>query len=231
MDAKEMIMEFLRKNVSDPRGDRTMTAQQDPFSGHTDETEFTLAQIPISHIESVTVDGSAQQKWLDYDIDLGLSRSDKVGKITLHTATSLDVVVDYKTASEGNQWIYPDKPEIKLPANQFPRISVFDISRTVRRRHIGAGQIKTIEDIILQVSVWIKYQHIIEMGDYRYSHNALASKLTSDVEAAFLAYANTELNPQLIFPEGGMTVHSIIPDQDRLNIWHKPIDLNLFKAV
>jgi len=228
MYPKEMVMEFLRKNLTDLRSDREYTGQQDSFTGHTDEIEFTLTEVPISHIDSVTVAGSPLRKWMDYDIDLGLSKLDQVGKITLHTATSSDVVVNYKTASDENQWIFTDHPEVKI---KYPVISVFNISESKSRRGFGSGEIKTIDSIMLQISVWTKYKQIIISGGYRYSHNSLANKLASDVESAVLAYINTELNPQLIFPEGGITIHSVIPDPDRMNIWHKPIDLNLFSAT
>lgn len=233
MYPKHQLVELLRKNLDDPNGSRSMMSQQDTFSGHTDETEFTLAENPISHIDSVTVNAVAQQKWLDYEVDTGEYRTDGVGMITLKTATSNDVVVNYKTALSGSQWIFPDFPHEKITAtNAFPRISVVDVSESVTRGHIGSGAIKGEDIVSLQISIWTKFakQQILTVGDHSYSGESLADYLAMSVRAEILQHVNTELNPELIFT-GDMMIHKAFPDQSRMLVWHKPIDIQFFRRT
>ena len=98
---KEVIVEFLRTRITDPRGRHTTTS--DSFTGDDTTTKFTLTPSTGKRaqcINSITVAGSSKSKWKDYYIDLESNQD-----IIFKTAPSVGeaIVVSYEEGS--TSWI------------------------------------------------------------------------------------------------------------------------------
>jgi len=70
LSPKTIIVDFLRKNVTDPR--TRISSTSDTFTATAAQTSFSLSPTAgktLSHIISATIAGVASVKWKDYYID------------------------------------------------------------------------------------------------------------------------------------------------------------------
>lgn len=191
-DAKDLIAEFLRANVTDPR-DR-LTSDSDSFNATGGQTEFVLTPTTAGHqvkaITSVTQEAVAINKWQDYTIDLANK------KITLATGATVSdaIVVNYLASVAGNNWIYPDKPVATLGKTNFPRISITLVGITTERLGHYSSDVK--DDCHLQIDCWTKDVYSKEISSINYTKQALANYLGQQVKNAFKDNVN-DLFPKL----------------------------------
>jgi len=191
LSPKTIIVDFLRKNVADPRG-RITDATPDTFTANASQTSFQL--IPssgktMSYIDSVTVDAVTKTKWEEYYID---SKGQKVIFFTAMTGGEA-VIINYGETS--SDWIFPDKPNKKLNALSFPRMNIKIISNPGSRKGNYEAPVEGVPRV--QVDIWCKEKQdnqIFIIGDYKYTGADLGEYLSYQVTGAF------ESNEKELFP-------------------------------
>ena len=138
-DPDEILCEFLRHRVNDPASRHTSTS--DTFNGDGSTTSFTLTPTTDTRVQAVTnvaVDGSDQDKWGDYYVDL---QNETVIFKTAPVSGSSNVVVTYDEGA--NSWIYKDFPLTSLSDSSFPRIGVQVMDGAGRRMGTYEADIET----------------------------------------------------------------------------------------
>jgi hypothetical protein len=197
---KWLIVEFLRHRLTDPRS-RAESATSDTFTATASQTSFTLTPTTgskLSCVTSVTDDGNAQAKNVDYWVDL------KNLKVIFFTGIteSNEVIVNYKEGagdanSKNYNWIYPDMPRINLDRTSFPRISITKISDSGIRA--GSKDAPIFNTARFQASIWVKQPiagEIYTIGGIKYAGHDLAEYLAYEIVAAFRDYID-DLNRAL----------------------------------
>ncbi len=128
----EVIVEFLHTQIPEPIRSyqdnnyaQRLTSISETLTGDGSTKIFTVTNTPLVSITSITVGGTSQNKYDNYDIDL------KRNQIIFGTApgNSVSIVITYKY---GSAWIFPDKPRADLSTNSttcsYPRISCVQIN-------------------------------------------------------------------------------------------------------
>lgn len=190
-DAKDLVAEFLRARVTDPRS--RLTSDSDSFTATGGQTEFVLTPASghqVKAITSVTQQAVTLEKWQEYTIDLANK------KITLATGATVSdaIVVNYLSGEEGSEWIYPDKPIAKLGSSNFPRISITLVGITTDRLGHYSSDVK--DDCHFQIDCWTKDGYTPTIGGIYYTKQALADYLGQQVKNAFKDNVN-DLFPKL----------------------------------
>jgi len=221
LSPKTIIVDFLRKNVTDPRS--RISDSGNSFFATAGQTEFQLtptAGTSVSHIDYVTVDGVTKTKWQDYYIDF------KNEKIIFYTGITLNdpVVVAY---GEGTtDWIYPDKSNKKLNSLAFPRINVLIIGDPGVRLGNYEAPVEAVPRI--QIDVWTKEKQdnqIFTIDGSKYTGEDLAEYLSYKITEAFEDNED-ELFPALYgYDPVGMPPD--LPFDDELQCHHKIVELVL----
>ena len=214
-DPEDILVEFLRSKVTDPRV--RYTSESDSFNAVGGQTEFDLSPSVSSNlvrcINSVSLNGSDLLKWQDYEVDL-------VGKkIVLTTgATSGDaVVVNYSSSLSGEEWIYPGFPIATLGETKFPRVSVVMVNMTGDRQ--GGNVASYLNRIHFQVDVWVKDRFEYVFGGHNYNKQELANYLGYKIELAFKSNIN-DLYSKL-FDEDGLAFGPFSYDDETQTFRHK----------
>lgn len=117
-------MEFLRANVAEVTRtglSNRHTNTSETFSGDDAETSFTMTNTKLLCVNSVSIGGTPQEKYLNYDIDLTNS---KIVFASPPAAGSNNISVDYDFNTGGASWIYADGPRDSLSETSYPRIGV-----------------------------------------------------------------------------------------------------------
>jgi len=190
LSPKNIITDFLRKNLTDPRG--RISSNSDTFTSTASQTSFSLtptAGNSVSYIDSITVNAVAKVKWQDYYIDF------KSEKIIFFTGLSLAdaVIINYGEGS--SDWIFPDKPNEKLTALAWPRINVKIISSPGKR--LGNYEAPVEATPRVQIDIWTKEKQdnqIFTIDGSKYTGGDLAEYLAYQVIKAF------EDNEEELFP-------------------------------
>jgi hypothetical protein len=153
---KEEIVVFLRNNLTDPnaRG----TAGSDVWTAGGASGNFTLSQLGVKNISSVTVGGVAQAVYVDYTPDYKNTATASYPTIILTQtpASGTSVQVNYRY---GETWIYPDWPRTDLGLNSYPRICADVMDK--RTKGFGIGGNATISDLLISVSIFADKQSAI----------------------------------------------------------------------
>lgn len=172
-----IVADFLRENLSDPNSNRTYLSTQESFTAGSSQSEYSLSAPSgsVSHVTSVTVDGTTKTKWKDYYWDY---KAEKVIFKTSEIPSSGDsVVVDYVYSSKN--WIYTDLPVKRISDDGFPRIRVFKASQQGQR--LGNYKAPVESTIRFQIDIWTKEKvpyTVNGIGNGRtYSGEALAEIL------------------------------------------------------
>lgn len=185
---KQIIVEFLRHRLTDPRS-RAETSQTEEFNGGGTDFSLTPSSGSVSAITGITVDGSSVNKWSDYYIDF------QNEKIIFYSATgggTNNVDITYKRGS--TNWIYPDKAKVSLGSTSFPRINVLLVGGSGER----LGQYNSnIESVLhFQVDIWTKENYIKTISSVKYEGDKLAEYIGYQVIKAFEDNIN-DIHPQL----------------------------------
>lgn len=174
-DPSEILCEFLRARISDPRVRATTKTQT--FSGDDSTTEFTLVPTTgdtAQWIDSVSISAVSKSKWQDYYIDL---QNQKIIFTTAPAADSNNISVTFYEGT--TSWIYFDKPATNLTDISLPRISVTKIGSPGER--LGKYDASVEYNIHFQVDVWARKStansHIFTISSRKYTGEPLAQVL------------------------------------------------------
>jgi hypothetical protein len=148
-DLKEELIIFLRNNLTDPnaRG----TAGSNVWTAGGISGNFTLSQLGVKNISSVTVDGIAQTGYVDYTPNYQNNSPSSYPTINLASVplSGLQVQVNYKY---GETWIYPDWPRTDLGLSTYPRVSMDLTSKRTEPFGIGGEAVKS--DILFSITAF-----------------------------------------------------------------------------
>jgi len=185
---KNVLVDFLRHRLTDPRA-RAESTNTEEFNGGGTEFTLTPPSGSISCITAITVDGSAQTKWKDYYIDF------QNKKVIFYSATGAgtnNVDITYKYGS--TNWIYPDKARETLSRTSFPRINILVVGGTGGR----LGQYNSdVESVMhFQIDVWTKENQPQTINSVKYEGDKLAEYLAHQIMVAFRANED-DLHPEL----------------------------------
>jgi hypothetical protein len=218
LSPKTILVDFLRKNVTDPRG--RITSNSETLTATASQTDFTLtptAGKTLSYITSVTVDAVSKTKWQDYYIDF---KNQKVIFFTGLTAGQ-SVVITYGEGA--TDWIYPDKANVKLNALSFPRMNILVIGAPGTRLGNYEAPVEAVPRI--QVDIWTKEKQdnqIFTIDGNKYTGEDLAEYLAYQVTQAF------ENNEEELFPAlygyDPVGMPPDLPFDDELQCHHKTVE-------
>jgi len=218
LSPKNIIVDFLRKNLTDPRV--RISSNSESFVATAGQTSFSItptAGKSMSYIDSVTVNAAAKSKWQEYYIDF------KNEKVVFFTGlTVLDAVI--VTYGEGStDWVYPDKPNVKLTALSWPRINVMVIGAPGVRLGNYEAPVEAVPRI--QVDIWTKEKQdnqIFTIDGDKYTGGDLAEYLSYQVVKAFEDHEE-ELFPALYgYDPVGMPPD--LPFSEELQCHHKTVE-------
>ena len=217
LPAKYILVDFLRKNLIDPRA-RCETAETDTFTATASQTNFvvTPATGKMSCITNVTVEGIAQTKWEDYWIDF------RTQSVIFFTGIDEDdkVIVYYKSGT--SNWIYWDKPRTDLSSTSFPRINISVVGGSGSR--LGNSNAPVESTVNFQIDIWTKEgktNQIFTISSRAYTGEELAeyiaSKITESFEdnepslyPALYDYINNQVPRDLPFDETYQCFHKVV---------------------
>ncbi len=188
ISTKQIITEFLRHRMTDPRS-RAETSQTEEFNGGGTDFSLTPSGGTLSCITGITVDGSAVDKWKDYYIDF---QNEKVIFYSNTPGGTNNVDITYKRGT--SNWIYPDKTKTIIGSTSFPRLNILLVGGSGER----LGQYESnIESVLhFQVDIWAKENYIKTIDSVKFEGDKLAEYLGYQVTKAFEDYIN-DLHPQL----------------------------------
>ena len=181
LDAEDIVCDFLRVHLTDPRA-RAEATETQTFSPAAASTVITLAAPTtgsISCITGVTIDGSSTgaKKWQDYYWDY----QNRTLTFFSAFAGTETVIVTYKYGSKN--WAYSDKPDENLNATSFPRISVFTVSAPGDR--LGNYEAPVETRSVLQIDIWSKDGYYKTISGRTYSNNYLTRYFGNQIIKAF----------------------------------------------
>ena len=196
INPKFVIVDFLRNLLTDPRSTRIYTQTSDTFSATASQTDFTLTPSSgktVSHITSVTIDGSLTnaKKWRDYYIDF------RNQKVIFFSGLSVGevLIVNYKESSVN--WIFWDKPNTEITELAFPRLDIQTVAGSGARLGEYAAPVESV--IQFQVDIWCKEKganQIFTISSRKYTGNDLAEYFAYQVMQA-LEDNEDDLHPVL----------------------------------
>ena len=215
---KNIIVDFLRKNVEDPR--ERISSKSETLTATASQTEFSLTPTSgntLSYINTVTVDTVTKVKWQDYYID---TKNEKVIFFTVMSGGE-SVIISYGEGS--TDWIFPDKPRKTLNALSFPRMNVKIISAPGTRQGNYEAPVEAVMRV--QIDIWTKEKQngqIFTIDGNKYTGEDLAEYLSWQVTKAF------EDNEKQLFPAlYGYNPVGMAPDlpfDEELQCHHKVVE-------
>jgi len=218
LSPKTILVDFLRKNISDPRV--RITTNSENFAATAGQTDFSLTPTTgksLSYITSITVNAVASVKWQDYYIDF------KNEKIVFFTGLSLADAVIITYGEGATDWIYPDKPNAKLNAVSFPRMNVMIIGSPGTRLGNYEAPVEAVPRV--QIDIWTKEKQdgqIFTIDGNKYTGGDLAEYLAYQITEAF-ENSESELFPALYgYDPVGMPPD--MPFDDELQCHHKIVE-------
>ena len=221
LPAKYILVDFLRKNLTDPRA-RAETTDSDTFTATASQTTFvcTPTSGTISCITNVTVEGVAKVKWKDYWIDF---RSQAVVFFTGVTLNET-VIVYYKYGT--TNWIYWDKPRTDLGSTSFPRINILTVSGSgVRLGNYDAPVESTVH---FQIDIWTKEgktDQMFTISSRIYVGEELAEYIAGKITEAF-EDSEEDLFPALYNYNVTQTPRDL-PFDETHQCFHKTVEVEL----
>jgi len=185
---KNVLVDFLRRRLTDPRA-RAETSQTEEFDGGSTDFSLTPKTGSMSCIISVTVDGTAQTKWKDYYIDF---QNQKVIFYANTASGTNNVDITYKRGS--TNWIYPDKSRTTLSKIAFPRINILMVSGSSAR--VGQYNSNMESSIHIQCDIWTKENQEFTIDSVVYEGDKLAEYIAYQVLKALNENID-DLHPKL----------------------------------
>ena len=134
---EEILTEFFRAYVPEVKRDGLANRQRtdsESFNGDASKKTFIINESnEILAINSITVDGTTKNKYVEYAIDLD---NKLITFVTAPGSGTNNVVISYEI---GSNWIYSDKPRKKLSVSNYPRISVLTLDQGENPLGVGFG--------------------------------------------------------------------------------------------
>ncbi len=210
IDPKDIIVDFLRANLIDPRA-RAEASTTEEFDGGSTDFSLTPPSGSLSAITAVTVDGSAQIKWLDYYIDF---QNEKVifSSNTAGGTDNVDITYKYGTTN----WIYPDKPLPSLSLTSFPRISILAVDGTGDR--LGQFNSDVQSTVLYQIDIWAAEDYIATIASVKYEGDKLVQYFGLKIIETFRSTVD-DLHPPLYNYKPGYLRD--LPYDNNLQLYHK----------
>ncbi len=181
IDPEDIVSDFLRVHLTDPRA-RAEASETQTFNPGAASTIITLAAPTtgtVACVTNVTIDGvsTSSKKWQHYHWDYQNS------KLTFFSAFAgtEEVIVTYKYGT--SNWIFSDRPDDKLSATSFPRISIFSVSNPGAR--LGQYNAPVESSNYLQIDIWSKDQYVATIDSRKYSNEYLTRYLGNQITRAF----------------------------------------------
>ncbi len=189
-EPKNVIVEFLRARLTDPRG-RSESTNTETFSGDGSETSFSLTapEGKVRCIVEVKVDGVIQNKNEDYTIDL---QNEKVIFSSAPNNGTNNISITYKYGT--SCWIYPDQPRVDLTTRSYPRIGVTLISGVGNR--MGNYEASVISSERYQIDIFAHENEVFNIDGVKYEGEALCMYLARKINLVFKDYID-DLYPLL----------------------------------
>jgi len=222
LSPKTIIVDFLRKNITDPRG-RITSKINTTASAAVGQTTFQLVPTTgksYSYIDTVTIDAVTSVKWRDFYID------PKKQQIIFFTAMAGGEEVIITFGETSSDWIFPDKATKKLDALSFPRMNVLMVGIPGVRQGNYEAPVEGTPRV--QVDIWCKEKQnnqIFTIDGDKYTGEDLAEYLSWQVTKAF-EDSESELFPALYgYDPVGMPPD--LPFDDELQCHHKVVEFLL----
>lgn len=162
---KDIFVEFLRTVYKEPARSglsKRHTTGSDNVAATAGQTSFVVDTLKLLCVNSVTVDGVAQTKWVDYDVDLRNNRIVFRTGLTLAQA----VVISYDYNTSGISWINVANPERdtsdKLSRIDYPRVAVSELD--FGGRFMGFNSDKQDSTVVFSIDIAAKDK--IKATDY-----------------------------------------------------------------
>jgi len=174
---KDILVDFLRYHLTDPRA-RAEATSTEAFDGGSTDYALTPPSGTMSCITSVTVNSVAQNKWTDYYIDV------QNQEVIFYSATPAGagiVSITYKYGA--TNWIFPDKAKETLSTSSFPRISIMKVSGSGKR--IGQYNAPVEKMNRFQIDIWVKEDYTATIGGIVYAEEKLAEYIAYQIQSAF----------------------------------------------
>ena len=178
---KDIIVEFLRVHMTDPRA-RAEALKTNTFDGAV--TSFTLAPTTgrtAYCLTSVKVGGVEQKKYTDYYFN---EQDQKVIFYIAPVAGTLNVAIIFKEGT--SNWVYPDKAKESLSTTSFPRISIMKVAGAGKRLGQYNSNVETVSQF--QIDIWVKEDYVATLGSIKYAEEKLAEYLAYQILNAFKLY-------------------------------------------
>jgi len=173
---KNLVVNFLRKNLVDPRS-RAETSQTELFNGGSTDFQLTPTSGTFSCIQEIKVD-SVNQTLANYFIDF---QNQKVIFYSNTNSGSNNVSIKYKRGT--TNWIYPDKAKTSLSKTSFPRINILVVSGTGKR--IGQYNSNVESSIYFQIDIWTKENQVFTIDSIKYEGDKLGEYIGYEITKAF----------------------------------------------
>lgn len=207
---KDIIVDFLRTNLVDPRT-RAEASNTEEFNGGSTDFSLTPPTGSLSAVTLVTVDGVTQNKWSDYRIDF---QNEKVIFFSNTASGTNNVDITYKHGT--SNWIFPDKPLPTLSLTSFPRISVLAVDGSGDR--LGQFNSDVQSTVLYQIDVWAAEDFIATIDSIKYEGDKLAQFFGLKILEAFRSSVD-ELHPPLYNYKPGYLRD--LPFENDLQLHHK----------
>ncbi len=185
---KNIIVDFLRRRLTDPRN-RAETSQIEEFNGGSTDFQLSPTTGTMSCITSVTVDAVEQTKWKHYYIDF---QNQKVIFYSNTAGGTNNVDITYKRGA--TNWIYPDKAKETLSKTAFPRMNILVVGGSGAR--LGQYNSNVESTIHFQIDIWTKENQEHTISSVVYEGDKLAEYFAYEVTKAFREYEDN-LHPAL----------------------------------
>lgn len=216
LSPKDVIVDFLRANLVDPRARAEASTTQE-FDGGSTDFSLTAPSGSVSAVTAVTVDGTAQVKWKDYRYD---KQNQKVIFFSNTAGGTDNVDITYKYGT--SNWIYPDKPLTTLGSTSFPRVNVLVVDGTGDR--LGSVRSDVQSTVIYQIDFWAKEDDIFTISSIKYSGDQLAEYIGLKAIEAFRSSAEDVHPPMFNYKPGYLRD---LPFDVELQSHHKVFELEM----
>ena len=185
---KQIAVDFLRCNLTDPRA-RNSSSRTEEFDGGSTDFSLTPPSGKLSCVSLVTVNGTTQTKWKHYYID---HQNEKVifYANTAGGSDNVDITYNYGTTD----WIYPGKALVSLGITSFPRMNILVVAGVGER--VGQYDSDVESSIHFQLDIWTKEKQPFTIDSVKYSGDKLSEYLGLQVTKAFRSSVE-DLHPAL----------------------------------
>lgn len=177
LSPKQVIVDFLRYRLTDPRSRAEATTTEE-FNGGSTDFSLTAPSGSVSCITGIIVDGIPVNKWVDYRSDF---QNEKVifYSDTADGTNNVDITYKYGTTN----WIFPDKAKESLSISSFPRISIMSLGGPGTR--LGQYNSNMQTHTRFQMDIWVKEDYVKTIDSVKLSGDKLGEYIGFQILKAF----------------------------------------------